>query len=243
MSLIIGMTSRPGTHIGLTTQFQYQDYVTAIDRSGASPLVMPLVEDPLRLRPVYEHLDALCLPGGADVDPARYGEELRAGCSRDGAGSIAILDACEFQLLQWALEDDLPVLAVCRGLQVLNVARGGSLWQDLNAEGATAVSHWQTQPDDQTSHSITVSAGSMLGEIIGRDVEVNSMHHQGVRDLGDGLVATATSPDGVVEAVEMPDRRFVLGVQFHPEEMIDTQPYAIKIFEALVAAAGPVHAG
>jgi putative glutamine amidotransferase len=210
-------------------------YVRALEHAGAVPLPLPLV-DAERLQPLYERCQALCLPGGADVDPARYGEEPRAEL---GTEVQSRLDETELLLLRWALEDDLPVLAICRGMQLLNVAFGGSLWQDLAMQAVVEPLHDRHDADRSLLvHELEVEHGSRLEKVVQASrVEVNSLHHQGVREVGAGLKVTGRSPDGLVEALEAPDRRFVMGVQCHPEELIDDHPWAARLFGALVAEA------
>jgi putative glutamine amidotransferase len=142
-------------------------------------------------------------------------------------------------VLHLSLTRGVPVLAVCRGVQVLNVALGGTLYQDVATEPGTQIPHSQKEPRDQPTHKVTVAPGSRLAETLGTDeVEVNSMHHQAIHRLGRGLTAVAWAPDQLVEGVEIADpARFVLGVQWHPEELVGHSEPARRLFSALVAAA------
>jgi putative glutamine amidotransferase len=213
-----------------------QVYVRALEAAGAAPVLIPLVGSESLLRAVYDRLDGLLLPGGGDVDPVEYGQERHPRLGPvDGDR-----DQVELSLARWALQDDLPTLAICRGPQVLNVAAGGTLYQDVRSQIPGGRDH--TLPTgasrDYRAHDIMIVPGSRLAAIVGSEPwAVNSSHHQSVRDLAPGFVAAATAPDGVIEAVEMPSRRFVLGVQFHPEEMQHNDPRAAALFRALVAAA------
>lgn len=209
-------------------------YMHALELAGAVPLPLPLVEAE-RLRRLYERCQALCLPGGADVDPRRYGEEPRVEL---GTEVQARLDETELLLLRWALDDDLPVLAICRGMQLLNVAFGGSLWQDLARQAPHNPVHDRHDADRSLLvHDLDVERGSRLEEVVqSQRLTVNSLHHQGVREVGPGLKITGRSPDGLVEALEAPGRRFVIGVQCHPEELVDEHPWAARLFSALVTA-------
>jgi putative glutamine amidotransferase len=148
-------------------------------------------------------------------------------------------DALEIELARRATERRLPLLAICRGIQVLNVALGGSLHQDVATFPGTPIAHTQKAPRHKPTHAVKIEAASRLADVIGaHDLDVNSMHHQAIKDLGRGLCAVAFSPDSLIEAVELDDpSRFVFGVQWHPEELAPHQPAAQRLFAALIAAA------
>ena len=208
-------------------------YFDALEAAGADVVPIPILRDVSRLRFHYELLDALVLPGGADVEPRRYGAVARAD---SGLYVMPEVDEAELTLLRWAIADGMPVLAICRGIQVLNVACGGTLWQDLQVEGATRIAH-DREPRDALVHGLEVEAGSVLARALGAtQVRVNSLHHQAIRDLGAGLRAVATSDDGLIEGVELSDRPFVVGIQCHPEELAPGHDWARRLFRALVAA-------
>jgi putative glutamine amidotransferase len=233
---VVGITLRPqaGAPDRPPRLVQNRAYLDAIEAAGAIPLPLPLLRDEERMRVLYERCDALCLPGGPDVEPGRYGEEEGAGCEVETA---AELDDAEMLLTRWLVADDRPTLAICRGIQVVNVALGGSLWQDLATQGATPVAH-RREPRTALAHDVRVVPGTLLHRTLGVDaLRVNSLHHQAIRRVGEGLQASGCSDDGLVEAVEMPDRRFLLGVQWHPEELVAEQVEARRLFAALVAAA------
>jgi putative glutamine amidotransferase len=210
------------------------DYVRAVETGGGLPLVLaPGV--PGDAGDLLDRVDALLLTGGADVDPARYGEPPHEKLGR----VIQERDAFELALAQEALRRDLPLLAICRGHQVLNVATGGTLVQDIPSELPGALDHDPDTERWQTSHEVEILPGTRLRAILGRDkVPVNSFHHQAVKTLGAGLTLSARSADGVVEGLEMPTRRFVVGVQWHPESFWDRAPNFQPLFGALVQAAG-----
>jgi gamma-glutamyl-gamma-aminobutyrate hydrolase PuuD len=204
-------------------------YVDCVAAVGGRPLLLPPSEGPggagSSATDVVAVLDALVLVGGGDVDPARYGaspDPATAGVSRPR-------DDSELALLAAALDADLPVLAICRGLQVLNVHLGGSLIQHV----LDVVGHVGHQP--ATGHfgttEVSVEPGSLLSKIIGESATVQCSHHQAADRLGAGLVVTAHAPDGLIEAVELPSRRFVVAVEWHPEQDGD-----LRLFEALVGA-------
>lgn len=244
------MTDRPV--IGITTQtleaipdqlprcwVMSQRYVQVLVAAGAIPWVIPLLEhDEATLRGIYERTDALFLPGGVDVDPAAYGAPRGPACGRTDPAR----DWTELLLTRWALADRKPVLAVCRGAQILNVAVGGTLYQDLGAEHPGTLKHDQFPTGgrrrDDLSHAVRITASSRLGRLLETDtLPVNSMHHQGIARLAPGLTAVATADDGLIEGVEVTDDRFVLGVQWHPEDLVDVDPRMRRLFDAFIAAA------
>ena len=208
-------------------------YFDALEEAGCDIVAIPILRDVSRLRFHYELLDALVLPGGADVEPRRYGAVARADC---GLYTMPELDEAEFTLLRWAIADGMPVLAICRGIQVLNVACGGTLWQDLNVERVTRIGH-DREPRDLLAHGLDVEPNSLLARAVGAThLEVNSLHHQAIRDLGAGLRAVATSDDGLIEGVELLDRPFVVGIQCHPEELAPKHEWARRLFTAVANA-------
>jgi putative glutamine amidotransferase len=201
--------------------------VGALRAAGAVPWLIPLLpNDPEALREIVARLDGLFLPGGADVDPSRYGEARRQLCGEPDPDR----DAVEVLLLGHAAERRLPVLAVGRGAQVVNVALGGTLYQDVAAQVPAALRH-------DHDHDVTVKPASRLGEVLGEAVvPVNSRHHQAIKDLAAGLRPTAYAPDGIIEAVEGTNGHYLIGVQWHPEDLADTHPGMARLFASFVAA-------
>jgi putative glutamine amidotransferase len=196
-------------------------YVDSIERAGGRAVVIPPAEDDLEV--TLDALDGIVFSVGADVDPLHYGADAHPETdipqTRRDAGEMALLRA--------ALERDLPTLAICRGFQLLNVVRGGDLIQHL-PEHVTNDVHKQV-PGEFAVHPVEVKEGSRLGAIVGATPEVTSHHHQALGRVGDGLVESAWAADGTLEAVEDPSRRFLVGVQWHPEASEDA-----ALFEALV---------
>lgn len=216
-----------------------RSYVLALASAGASPWPIPLLADDAQaLRAIYDHLDGLLLTGGDDIDPAHYGEQLHPLCGRIDAAR----DRVELTLTRWALQDRKPILAICRGHQVVNVAAGGTLYQDLAALHPRPIKHDYFDPPgayarDFLAHGVRI-APSRLGDILGaHDIRVNSLHHQGIKTLAPSLVPSAWADDGLVEGLEAKDDQFLLSVQWHPEELLDADPRMGGLFAALVAAA------
>jgi putative glutamine amidotransferase len=208
------------------------DYVHAVEAAGGLPVVLPAL-DPERVEPLLANLSGICLSGGPDLEPAAYGggRHPRLGPTEPQ------VDRFELAAARHAIAAEVPLLAVCRGAQALNVACGGTLVQHLPDVVGHRVEHRQSAPARQGTHAITIEAGSLLSRIVGaRTLRVNSFHHQAVAELGDGLSVSARSADGVVEAIESRDRGFVLGVQWHAECMVPDPRHA-ALFGGLVQAA------
>ncbi len=192
-------------------------YIDAIVEAGGIPVVLPPVEDMALLRAMYERMDAIMITGGVDVDPKYYGEEPHVDL-----GSVhPERDIAELPLARWAIAEGKPIFGICRGHQVINVALGGTLYQDLPAQKGGPIDHEISVKHEcweRLDHGLTLSEDSLLAEMLGASqLDVNSLHHQAIKDLAPGLRATGLAPDGVVEAVEGLGRGFVLGVQSHPE--------------------------
>ena len=227
--------------IGTRRTFLNEPYVLAIREAGGLPLVVTPAHEGASLQELYELLDGLVLTGGEDVLPGRYG----AREVHPTVQAVPERDAMEFQLLDWALADGLPVLAICRWMQVLNVALGGSLYQDLPSERPGSGRHDQSKleppvPRTRPSHAVSVVAGSALGDLVGYgELQVNSMHHQAVDALASSLRAIAHAPDGVVEGVEGDlSGAFLVGVQWHPEELaLGGDRASRQLFDGVAAAA------
>jgi putative glutamine amidotransferase len=210
-------------------------YLHAVQQAGGVPVALPPQLSAASLQQLGAELHGLLLTGGGDMDPALFDEAPHA-VLYDVAPAR---DTLETSVLHLALQRGLPVLAVCRGVQVLNVALGGSLYQDVATDPGTQLPHSQKEPRDQPTHKVKVAPGSRLAETLGTDeLEVNSMHHQAIKRLGRGLAAVAWAPDQIVEGAELGDpTRFVLGVQWHPEELAGHSEPARRLFAALVGAA------
>lgn len=223
--------SSSGAWVDIPTDGIPHAYVAALEEAGGAPLLFPSLEvhlgDPGRL---LDLVDGLFLPGGRDLDATLYGTEAHP--SNDAP--LRVRDELEIALTQLARERDMPVLGACRGMQVINVALGGTLEQHLG-DRLDLTPH-RAEYGTHTSHPVAIEPGTLLSSITHElEFDISSHHHQGVDVLGEGLVAAATAPDGVVEAIEATDGAFCLGVQWHPEERLD--PEGIALIRAFVAAA------
>lgn len=227
VGITLGDGDRPGYHS------MRADYVRAVERAGAVPVVLPTLAAEAA-EALLDRIDGLLLSGGVDVDPALYGRPPHPKLGRVDRER----DEFELALTRHALSRDLPVLAICRGQQVLNVATGGTLIQDIPSELEGAVAHEAPGRRTRRSHAVEVVGGSKLGLILGPGpLSVNSFHHQAIDRLGEGLTVTGRCPeDGVIEAVEMKDRSFVLGVQWHPESFWNEEASFQALFDAHQAA-------
>ncbi len=214
-------------------------YYHAAAAAGGAPVMIPLLTEDLEaLREAYDRLDGLLLAGGVDMDPATFGEPPHPRLGRIDPAR----DAVELTLARWALADRKPVLGLCRGLQVLNVALGGTLVQDIEAElpGALKHDYFPTAGYDREhlAHPVRLSGGSRLHAAFGdAEVLVNSMHHQAVKAVAPALLVSARAPDGVVEGVESGTEHFLVGVQWHPEMFEQTDPRTRRLFQDFVRAA------
>ena len=198
------------------------NYTDAIAKAGGIPVVLPIIDDPALAESLLAKVDGIVFSGGPDLDPAEYGEEVL----NETVSIDAVRDRSDLLLARAALASGKPVLAICRGEQLMNVVLGGSLYQDLPAQVEGVLPH------SDTTHMIGVEKGSVLFDLFGSDsLMVNTFHHQAVKDVAPGSRVTARSSDGVVEAFENAN---VLAVQFHPERMFQTDPSWLALFRYLV---------
>ncbi|MBN1487602.1 MAG: gamma-glutamyl-gamma-aminobutyrate hydrolase family protein [Anaerolineae bacterium] len=237
---MIGITGRKDTSARLLGSPLYavgQTYVRAISHAGGVPIILPPMMQPDDWPILLDKLDGLLLTGGEDIAPELYGQEAGGWV----AGTDPERDASEMGLVQLALErEQLPILAICRGHQLLNVALGGNLYQDIAAQLPNTLSHAYVpgRPMEDKVHTVTLEPDSKISHVLqGTRYEVNSAHHQAIKEAGKGLRVVAYAPDGVVEAVEMPNHPFCISVQWHPEAMVPKSEEMWPLFYALVEAA------
>ena len=231
---LIGVT--PGYSAENNRLYIGDGYFGAVNKAGGLAVLLPLSQDMQVLAELPERCDGFLLSGGPDID-ARYFGEPNLKCN----GEISPLrDKLEIFIAKKALELEKPILGICRGIQVLNAALGGSLYQDIYTQinGRELLKHMQAAPGWYPIHEIRIERDAKLWKCFGREkLGVNSFHHQSVRSAGKGLRITAVSEDGIVEAIEHESRIFTVGVQWHPELMWQEDPEALKLFEALVRSA------
>ncbi len=208
-------------------------YLEGLTKAGAVPIILPLKaehDDFLRL---VDMCQGLLLTGGHDVDPALYAEKPTPQCGHP----CPERDALEQLVFQHVMQQDKPVLGICRGIQLINVLCGGTLFQDLPSQHASEVCHQMTPPYDRGVHEVHIVRGTSLHQLLGKEtLSVNSYHHQAIKHLAPTLTATAYSADGLVEAVEMTDKRYVKAVQWHPELSFKVDEDQLKILEDFVSA-------
>jgi putative glutamine amidotransferase len=210
--------------------FAYTTYTEALRRAGAVPVVIP--PQPENAAQIVEELDGLLLAGGDDCDPRAYGEQPHPTVEP----MDALRQSNELALARAARERGIPTLGICLGVQVMNVAAGGTLIQDIASEVKTEIDH-ASEPSDRNHHDVLLEKGTRLAAILGnQELNVNSSHHQAIRNVGEGLRVTAHAPDGVIEGLEDPSHPFYVGVQWHPEDM-SSERSAAALFGAFVDAA------
>jgi putative glutamine amidotransferase len=220
---------------GLMGLVSGDDYAQGVERAGGLPVVIPYIESEDVLDDLANRLDGLLLAGGEDVNPELWGSEPLRGLGQ----VIPERDALERVLILRMLEQNKPILGICRGIQMLNVALGGSLYQDIVREWRGVIQHRQQARRDHLSHSVRIVPDSRLFQLVGHRSELrcNSFHHQAVKELGKDLVAVAWDQEGLVEAIEHTKHDFVLGVQWHPENLWRQYPEHFALFQGLVRAA------
>ncbi len=215
--------------------YTFDEYSRVILYCGGAPVLLPVAQDQSTIGTILKRLDGLLLSGGPDINPRQYNEQ-----PLKGLGEIdADLDRMELAAAREAYRLNLPVLAVCRGIQTLNVSLGGNLYQDIALQVSGSINHAQKAAKSVSTHTVTVTPGTSLAEIFKeKHVWVNGRHHQAIKDPAPGLVVSATAADGIIEAVEDLSKRFVVGVQWHPEGTWQNDPHSKRLFKAFVAASG-----
>jgi putative glutamine amidotransferase len=233
---IIGVTTyRLRNSSGLGVQGANEAYIQALVQAGGLPVMLPVNLDEVRLVRLSNHLDGILFTGGGDILPERYGSTPHPKVTHVDETR----DQVEIELLVHAVEKAIPFLGICRGLQVINVASGGTLYEDLLDQRPDTLEHDydQNYPRNYLAHSVEIGEKSRLAQILGmRTVRVNSLHHQGIRQLAPGLLPSAYAPDGLIEALELPDHPFGMAVQWHPEWLLE-QAGMRNLFREFIEAA------
>ncbi len=220
--------------LGHFMEYTYAEYSQAVLHCGGAPLIIPASQDKRSLESILAAVRGIILSGGPDMHPRIYGEEPLPGLEEVDEG----LDRFELQVAGLALQRHLPVLAICRGVQVLNVCMGGALYQDIASQVQESICHTPRVDKGVNTHTVRIEPNTKLLSIMQkREIWVNGKHHQAVKKPAPGLIVSARAKDGVIEAVEDPERPFVLGVQWHPEGTWKNDPYSKKLFRALIQAA------
>lgn len=228
IGIVVSLNKQRDTYVG------GRAYVEAIEAAGGIPLLLPCTDDDDVASLLFTRVHGLLLPGGRDVDPVHFGEEPM----HDYTLIDPERDNIELLLARLALRQDVPILGICRGIQMLNIAAGGDIYQDLATQKKGALIHDQKAPRWYPTHAIEVQPETTLSKILGKThLRVNSYHHQAVRNVANGFRVSAVSSDGVIEGIEHSSLRYAIGVQWHPEQMWRKYPLFKQLFAALVAEA------
>lgn len=223
-----------GTFAKYPKAYVNHDYILSVTRAGGVPVILPFNDNDEAVKEMVSHVDGLLLSGGHDVWPKNYGEE-----PMQGLGDVwPERDHFDFLLLKEAKKRGIPIFAVCRGHQIVNVAYGGSLYQDLKYDEKCYIKHFQNQRPDLATHSVDITEDTIFAKTVKMDeMMVNTFHHQHVKTVGDGLKVTSVAKDGVIESLEAEDYPWLATFQFHPEMMTGTCEEAAKLFEAFIKEA------
>lgn len=210
-------------------------YINAISNENGVPIILPKLADEMQIKAQIDSLDGLLLTGGDDVDPNLFGEDPHQKLGHIEAGR----DSYEMKLIDYALAQGKPILGICRGAQILNVHQGGTMYQDIYEQmGNVIIGHSQQAMREFPSHEVAIVEGTKLYEIIGeKTIRTNSFHHQANKTLPDNFVASASTSDGLIEAIESIDHDFLIGLQWHPEDLYNNDIASQKIFRAFIKSA------
>lgn len=231
MKPVIGLTSQ--NEFGVNRKYNRLNYtyINAVVEGGGVPLIFPILKELEDLDRYLDLVDGIIFTGGEDLSPLRYGEEPM----REVDVISYERDNMEFELFKRAYKRNMPILGICRGLQLSNISLGGTLYQDINKQVPNCLGHVSTYHVEEGYHSINIVEDSILHKIFNKSkISVNSLHHQAIKDLGKDLKITAISKDGIIEGIESTNEKFLLGVQFHPEGMITNHKEFVKIFNYFI---------
>jgi putative glutamine amidotransferase len=219
------------------TQGQAYTYVVSVHAAGGTPVILPIIDDPVLIDDLYPRLDGILFSGGNDLDPRLYNEVPNEKLE----DTSVLRDNYETILLKRALADKKPVFAICRGMQLLNVVRGGTLYQDIPSVFPNAEDHRKStkqQDMENLAHILRIKPECKLAHILqATEIPTNTHHHQAVKDAGEGLEVVAWAEDDIIEGIELPGDAFVIGIQSHPESLSGVEPRWLRLFEAFVEAA------
>lgn len=224
------LITESGVFLGIEKSYVNSDYVESVLKGGGVPIILPVSSNEDVIESQIQNIDGLIISGGYDVNPLLYGEEP----SQKLGITYPKIDDYYIKAVSIALKLKKPILGICKGMQLLNIVYGGTLYQDLSYNEESFIKHRQDTNPQEGTHTIEVFNESKLYKIVGKSVNGNSFHHQAVKDLGKGLKVSAKAKDGVIEAIESEDDYFVLGVQWHPELMTNNSEIMVKIFKKLV---------
>lgn len=216
--------------IGIECDFNNNSYSKAIYKGGGTPIYFPVVNDSKVIRQQIRICDGLILAGGSDINPIYYGKEPLPLLEN----TFTEVDEYQMTLTEYALEKNIPILGVCKGMQMLNIVAGGTLYQDLSYANPDHIKHRQDSQLNQYCHSISIKPDSIIYKFFGDNILVNSWHHQSIEELGKDIKVTAISPDRIIESIEMTNKKFVVGVQWHPEVLIEENEHMLPLFKNLI---------
>ena len=212
-------------------QFVTDTYIQAIKSAGGLPIILPLVKSKSIIKDYISLCDGFLFCGGEDITPLLFGEEPNFGIGKTDIS----LDLFQIRLMKSALESQKPILAICRGMQILNVACGGTIIQDLEQANLEIINHTQNSYSRRDiSHKVFFEPQTRIQRLLGNFSYTNSFHHQAINRVGSGLIISGTTGDNIIEAIEMPSHPYVIGVQWHPENMFDSSPNMKQLFHALI---------
>jgi putative glutamine amidotransferase len=218
---------------GDTIDYTFEEYSKAIRHCGGAPVLIPIAQNRETFQTILDRIAGLLLSGGPDIHPKFYHEKPLPELGEVDED----LDRMELEIAKMAFQRNLPILAICRGIQVLNVSRGGTLYQDIPTQVQDGINHLQNVDKTIHTHTVRIEGKTLLhGLFKKREIWVNGKHHQAIKDLAPDFVVSAWAEDGIIEAIENPSKRFVLGVQWHPEGMWEKDPYSKKLFRSFVRA-------